>query len=261
MLEQRDAAAGVLPASVELLVTGYPGKSSTHGGLGWSTIALVRHAGRIAVIDVGSFTARRSLLAGLAQRGLTPADVTDVLLTHAHHDHSVNWMVFPNATVCIGRAELSWAATHPEGQPMAELYVDAMLGDPRLRLVEDGETVLPDITARLARGHTPGSLCYLFDAGDREVIFTGDAAKNRAELRSGRVDLTIDAAASEETLRWIRSVWLRRPKNVVVPGHDLPMTLDAAGVPQYAGTRRASIEAWFGDTLDEMQAIDLCERG
>jgi glyoxylase-like metal-dependent hydrolase (beta-lactamase superfamily II) len=259
MLEQR-SAAGVLPESVELLVTGYPGKSSTHGGLGWSTIALVRHAGRVALIDVGSFTARRSLLAGLAQRGLAPADVTDVLLTHAHHDHSVNWTLFPSATVSIGRIELAWAATHPEGQPLPELYVDALDGHPRLRLVDDGETVLPGITARLARGHTPGSLIYVFDAGDRDVIFTGDAAKNRAELRSGRVDLTVDAGASEETLRWVGSVWRARPKNVVVPGHDLPMTLDAAGIPQYAGTRRASIEAWFGDTLDEMQIIDLCER-
>jgi glyoxylase-like metal-dependent hydrolase (beta-lactamase superfamily II) len=260
MLEQR-TADGVLPASVELLVTGYPGKSSTHGGLGWSTIALVRGAGRVALIDVGSFTARRSLLAGLAQRGLGPGDVTDVLLTHAHHDHSVNWTLFANAQVAIGRDELAWAATHPADQPLPELYVDALAGDPRLRLVDDGETVFPGITAHLARGHTPGSLIYVLDAGDRDVIFTGDAAKNRAELRSGRVDLTIDANASEETLRWVGSVWRRKPRNVVVPGHDLPMTLDAAGVPQYAGTRRASIEAWFGDTLAEMQTIDLCERG
>jgi glyoxylase-like metal-dependent hydrolase (beta-lactamase superfamily II) len=260
MLEQR-TTAGVLPASVELLITGYPGRSPTHGGLGWSTIALVRTAGRIALIDVGSFTARRRLLAGLAQRGLAPADVTDVLLTHAHHDHSVNWALFPNATVAIGRIELAWAATHPDDQPLPELYVDALTGHPQLRLIDDGETVLPGIVAHLARGHTPGSLIYAFDAGDRDVIFTGDAAKNRAELRSGRVDMTVDGDASEETLRRVHAWWRRRPANVVVPGHDLPMTLDAAGVPQYAGPRRASIEAWFGDTLAETQTIDLCERG
>jgi len=28
------------------------------------------------------------------RRGLAPADVTDLLLTHAHHDHMVNWTMF-----------------------------------------------------------------------------------------------------------------------------------------------------------------------
>jgi glyoxylase-like metal-dependent hydrolase (beta-lactamase superfamily II) len=257
MLEVR-SATDVLPPSVELLVTGYPGKSTCHGGLGWSTIALVRHAGRVVLIDVGSFTHRAMLRSGLAQRGLSPADVTDVLLTHAHHDHSVNWMLFPNAAVRIGRIELAWAATHPPEQPLPELYVDAFAGDPRVRLIEDGETVVPGITALLVHGHTPGSLCYVFDAGEGDVIFTGDAAKNRAELRSGRVDLTLDANASEAALRRIHALWRRNPRNVVVPGHDLPLILDDAGVPQYVGKRSAGIAAWFGDTLDDMQVFDIC---
>ena len=47
--------------AIDILVTGYPGKSVCHGALGWSTIALLRGGGRVALIDVGSF-AQRSLL-------------------------------------------------------------------------------------------------------------------------------------------------------------------------------------------------------
>ena len=34
------------------------------------------------------------------------ADVTDLLLTHAHHDHMVNWTMFGEARIVIGAAFL-----------------------------------------------------------------------------------------------------------------------------------------------------------
>src|SRR5215217_939093 len=80
---------------VDILVHGYPGKAVCHGGLGWSTIALLRGHGRVALVDVGSFGQRQPLLDELARLGLSPAEVTDVLLTHSHWDHSVNWVMFP----------------------------------------------------------------------------------------------------------------------------------------------------------------------
>src|SRR3979490_132883 len=86
---------------IDIVVQGFPGKSVCHGGLGWSTVVLVRSAGRVVLIDVGSFNIRAPLITRLAQRGLRPAQVTDVLLTHSHWDHSVNWVLFANATIAI----------------------------------------------------------------------------------------------------------------------------------------------------------------
>src|SRR3954469_18147026 len=87
---------------VDILVHGYPGKAVCHGGLGWSTIALLRGNGRVALVDVGSFAQRQLVVDGLARHGLKPDHVTDVLLTHSHWDHSVNWVMFPKARVVIG---------------------------------------------------------------------------------------------------------------------------------------------------------------
>ncbi len=46
--------------SIDILVQGFPGKTVCHGGLGWSTVALVRGQGRVILIDAGNFGMRRA---------------------------------------------------------------------------------------------------------------------------------------------------------------------------------------------------------
>ena len=93
--------------SLDILVQGYPGRAVCHGGLGWSTIALLRGEGRTALLDVGAFGVRRELREQLAAHSVQPETLTDVILTHAHYDHAVNFVLFPNATVWIGDEELN----------------------------------------------------------------------------------------------------------------------------------------------------------
>jgi len=63
---------------IDVLIQGFPGRMVCHGGLGWSTIALIRGRGHVALVDVGSFNMRKGLIEQLAKRGLEPDDVTDV---------------------------------------------------------------------------------------------------------------------------------------------------------------------------------------
>ena len=242
---------------LDVLVQGYPGKSVCHGGLGWSTIALLRGEGRVILVDVGAFGVRKELERQLAAHGVMPTDVTDVVLTHAHYDHSVNYTLFPAATVWIGRTEMEWARHEPPGfNPLPELYVQDLAGSPRVRLIEAGETFLPGLTAIAAPGHTPG--CLLFHmASEPPVLFTGDAAKNRAELLSLRTDMTMDAEASLASLETVWRLWREAPGMIVVPGHDLSLRLDAEGRPDYVGERKAAIAAWFGEDLSVTTTINL----
>jgi len=197
-----------------------------HGGLGWSSIALLRGAGRVALVDVGAFAYRKLLVERLAARGLAPADVTDVLLTHAHHDHSINWVMFPNARVHIGADELAWALNEPFGlTAVPELYMRELENSPQLNRVRAGEEVLPGISVHDAPGPTPGHVLFVASGGDRDVIFTGDSAKNRAELISRDADMSYDMAVSRSTIDLIFDLWRQRPGNVVVLGHDMPMVL------------------------------------
>lgn len=242
---------------LDIIVSGFPGKAVCHGGLGWSTIVLLRGHGRVALVDVGTFGMRNLLIAGLERRGLRPEDVTDVLLTHSHHDHSINWTLFSHARIAMGATEMDWSVTEPWGRtPVPELYVERLKDWPTLDRIADGAEVLPGITAHLAPGHTPGCLVFLLGGADHDVVFTGDAAKNRAELVSGDTDMTYDKTVSAASIALIWRLWQRRPGSVLIPGHDLPMLLDS-GAPRYIGTREAAISAWYGDDMETTTLIDL----
>ena len=243
---------------IDVLVQGFPGKAVCHGALGWSTIALLRGEGRCILIDVGAFGVRKVLAQQLAAHGVKPEDVTDVILTHAHYDHAVNFTLFPRAAVWIGEEELRWAAAQPPGfDPLPELYVAALNQNPNVRRIKAGEEFLPGLHAMLAPGHTPGCLVFYLTANETPVIFTGDAAKNRAELICGRVDMSEDEAASGRSIAAIWELWRKVPGTLVIPGHDLTLRLDDTGRPEYIGTRTAAIAAWFGEEIEQVTRFEL----
>ncbi len=217
---------------VDILVHGYPGRSTVHGGLGWSTIALLRGHGRVVLLDGGGHGQRGVLMAGLKERGLTPLDVTDLLLSHAHHDHCVNWPLFRQARIWIGRVELGWALGVPWGEtPVPEHVVEALSRWPTLRLMEDGEEVMPGITAHLAPGHTPGHLIFVVGGDPNDVILLQDAVKNRAELISRDTDMTYELTP-------------------VAEGTELRLTV----VPRYRGIARLVMRFMRASTQRRLQA-------
>ncbi len=227
------------------------------GALGWSTVGLLRAHERLALIDAGSFSMRTMILKRLKDRGLRPADITDLLLTHSHHDHSVNWTLFSHARIVIGAHELEWSLTVPWGiGPVPELYMRELKTWPTLKRAVEGEEVFPGITAHLAPGHTPGCLVFLLRSAERDVIFTGDAAKNRAELVSGTTDMSYDDAVSKASIDMIWALWRARAGNIVVPGHDVPMVLEN-GQSKYIDKREAAITAWYGDDMETTTLFNL----
>src|SRR6188474_656752 len=142
--------------SIDILVQGFPGKTVCHGGLGWSTVALVRGQGRVILVDAGNFGMRRVIAARLEAHGLGVGDVTDVILTHAHYDHSINWPMFSAARVLIGKQELDWAVAQPLGHDhIPEFYVRGLAVSKQLHGVETAEEVIPGLTAYAGPGHTP----------------------------------------------------------------------------------------------------------
>ncbi len=242
---------------IDILVQGFPGKSVCHGGLGWSTVVLIRGGGRVALVDAGTFSMRKLVIDGLKARGLTPRDVTDLILTHSHWDHSINWPLFRHARIYLGDVELKWALEQPWGEtPVPELYVERLEKWETLRTIKDGDTVFPGMTAHIAPGHTPGCLVYVLAGRDKDVVFTGDAAKNRAELVSRTTDMTYDAAVSRASIEMIWGHWRAKPGSVLVPGHDLPMTQEAGKI-SYVGTREAAITAWYGDDMETTTLFKL----
>lgn len=243
---------------IDIVTQGFPGKSICHGGLGWCTISLIRHDGRLILLDTGQMSMRGIVVARLKEHGLKPEDITDLILSHAHHDHSINWPMFTNARIYMGREEMEWALNEPKGRtPVPEFSIIALKASPQLRLVDYGEVPIPGFTAHSTPGHTPGHITYVLAGPEKDVVFTADAAKNRAELLSGDTDMTYDMAISKRSIDRIWELWRARPGNICVPGHDLPMVLGQDGEPVYLGRREASISAWFGRGMTDTHTISL----
>jgi glyoxylase-like metal-dependent hydrolase (beta-lactamase superfamily II) len=211
---------------LDVLIVGFPGKTSTHGGLGWSTVALLRGADRTILVDTGPPQYVNLLRDRLAAHGVSPDDVTDVLSTHLHWDHISNVTMFPRATITIGRHELQWAKEQPPGTFLVpDLHVQFLDQSPdRVRLVVDEETFLPGITAYLTPGHTPGHVAYAVKTNRGPVIFAGDAVKNRYELATESVDSSLDFEASRRSVRRLRAL-MEKDASILIPGHDVSLAL------------------------------------
>ena len=97
---------------------------------------------------------------------------------------------------------------------------------------------------------------YVLHGGERDVIFSGDAAKNRAEMLSLQADMTMNAGDSRRTMERIWDLWRKKPGSILVPGHDVPMRLEG-GEPVYIAKRTAGISAWFSRQLEETTLIAL----
>ncbi|MDQ3899560.1 MAG: MBL fold metallo-hydrolase [Actinomycetota bacterium] len=62
-----------------------------------STTGFIRDADLLVVTDPGMVSDRRVILEPLREVGVEPGEVTDVIFSHHHPDHTLNAALFPNA--------------------------------------------------------------------------------------------------------------------------------------------------------------------
>jgi hypothetical protein len=80
-------------AEVHVLVNGYVGMRVA------STVSLILDGDARIVVDPGMVSRQAVILEPLAALGVAPAEVSDVVLSHHHPDHTLNAGLFPNARV------------------------------------------------------------------------------------------------------------------------------------------------------------------
>ncbi|GAA0644061.1 MBL fold metallo-hydrolase [Brevundimonas lenta] len=138
---------------------------------------LVRDGDRVVLIDTGAggqMGTQNKLQASLRTAGVDPAQVTDILISHAHGDHVGGLMAngalaFPNAVIHVSIPE--WTAMQAYA-PQADM-VRALT--PRVRPFAPGAQVTPSIRAVSLDGHTPGHTGYEITSGDARLLYIGDA--------------------------------------------------------------------------------------
>ncbi|HZD16655.1 MAG TPA: MBL fold metallo-hydrolase [Actinomycetota bacterium] len=83
-------------AEVHVLMDGYVLDDQDRVG---STVGFVRDGDAMVVIDPGMVPSRSAILDPLVALGVRPTEITDVVLSHHHPDHTMNAGLFPNARV------------------------------------------------------------------------------------------------------------------------------------------------------------------
>ncbi|MEV4283699.1 MBL fold metallo-hydrolase [Actinoplanes xinjiangensis] len=130
------------------------------------------------------------LPARLAEAGITPDDVTTVLLTHLHTDH-IGWAAvdgepyFRNARYVVQREEV----THYPW--LRDTLLDPLRD--RLHLLDGRTAVTPSVTAVPAPGHTPGHQAVLVSSGGTDLVLGGDVVQHAVHLLDPDVGYAYDA--------------------------------------------------------------------
>lgn len=135
-------------------------------------------------IDTGKY-AGGAFLDNLAAQGVSPNDVTDVILTHLHFDH-VGWttskgtVVFPRATYRAHERDWAHFVEADDAAPGAVKKLTPLAG--QLELFDSEVTIAPGLDARPAPGHTPGSTVYVVSSGAERALLLGDVVHSVVEL-------------------------------------------------------------------------------
>jgi glyoxylase-like metal-dependent hydrolase (beta-lactamase superfamily II) len=145
------------------------------------------------LVETGPHSVFAQLQKGLAAHGLTPSDISDVLLTHIHFDHAGAAWALAKAGARIH--------VHPVGLPhmasperlyssAARIYGDKMeelwgqmhpIAEDKLNAIEHGDVVKAG-SLEFVGHHTPGHASHHIAWQLGDIVFTGDVAGCRIEL-------------------------------------------------------------------------------
>ncbi len=129
---------------------------------------------------------RHLLIDSLTAAGLKPGDITDVILTHLHFDHtggSTSYNAegravptFPNARYYVQKGQWDWAH-NPSEKDRASYFpenYDPLQASGQLQLVEGDVELLPHIFAIQINGHSPAQQLIKISDGTRTLLHCGD---------------------------------------------------------------------------------------
>ncbi|MDR1545546.1 MAG: MBL fold metallo-hydrolase [Deltaproteobacteria bacterium] len=135
------------------------------------------------MVDAGNGPRGGRLAQLLEAAGVDPSTVTTVLLTHFHGDHigglrdGEGRPLFPNAQALADENEPAYwlsGAGRAKGGDRAEEALASYVAAGRFKTFKGGENALPKVASVPLYGHTPGHVGFLFETGEKPLLFWGD---------------------------------------------------------------------------------------
>lgn len=174
--------------------------------------------------------------AQLRERGLTPAEVPVLVMTHLHHDHASAISEFPHSTIVLSEPE--WLAATADRRPALRGYRPAhydyafdyrTIDFTRGGIASYGTfgrtfDLFGDGSVRLAYtpGHSAGHLSVIAHLADRDFVIGGDVTYTERQLEAGAAlpPRPVDEHQYRRSLQELRLFRREFPQAVITPGHD-----------------------------------------
>lgn len=209
---------------------------------------LIKAGDQVLVVDTGFgdvMTEKQNMIFGvekptrwdnqLAKYGIRSEDITGVIFTHLHADHSLGALRmgkagtpelrFPNARLYVQKTE--WDdALKPNERTAATYHVDKLKlfeESGKLELLDGDGELFPGIRVKVLGGHTPGTQGIIIDAGGQRVIYPSDIMPNTYNIKIayvGAVDL--DPTTTMNQKRWLTEKMLKEDW-ILAFDHDIEM--------------------------------------
>ncbi len=149
---------------VHVLTSGYVGERVA------STVSMIEATDALIVVDPGMVRSPSVILDPIVRLGYQPEDVTDVIISHHHPDHTINIALFPKARVHDHWAMYEndiWTSRPAEG---FEVAAGVTLWETPGHTVQDITTVVDDGEDVVALTHL-----WWFQSGPSEDPLATDA--------------------------------------------------------------------------------------
>jgi glyoxylase-like metal-dependent hydrolase (beta-lactamase superfamily II) len=169
----------------------------------------------------------RPVAEGLKAVGIDHAQVSDVIITHMHYDHSGNQALFPKARYHVQEKEMHYCTgrcmcDHGQRHFFEVDDVKAMVGrlfEGRVQFHDGDSEIVPGLSVHWVGGHTQGLQVVRVRTKRGWVVLASDASHYYANLEETRPFPAVynldEMLAGYDTVRKLAS----SPAHVV-PGHD-----------------------------------------
>ena len=141
-----------------------------------------------------------SYMEAFAALGYKPEQVTKILLTHRHSDHSGELKSFPNAKIYVNAEEVSAVELQGLGNIVPVAFTDGAYFN-----FPESQKIIPGVTYIKAKGHTNGNSIVIVENEGLFYMFHGDITYIDEALYADKLSTVFDdLSAARETQDRVR---------------------------------------------------------